>query len=292
MLCVTSYVIIVDGKKIADRIKDEIVAEVLRCNNNDICATKRPLLAIILVGERPDSALYVSLKEKEAKKVGIDTSLYRLPEDAPATELEEMIKFLNKDESTDAILLQLPLPAQMNADKMVALIKPEKDVDGFHPENLKKLNRGLADNVPPVAQVVLEILDEIKVDAAGKKAVIVANSKIFGQALAKVLELHGAAASVVSSSDKKLAEKTSQADILITAAGEPGLITAEHVKKGAVVIDVGITKMPDGRVRGDVDAESVKDQAGYLTPVPGGVGPITIAAALRNTLEIWENKNK
>jgi methylenetetrahydrofolate dehydrogenase (NADP+)/methenyltetrahydrofolate cyclohydrolase len=284
--------ILINGKKIADRIKNEIVAEILKANNNNLHADNRPHLAIVLVGSRPDSELYVSLKEREAKKVGVDTTLYRLPENASEADLEEVINFLNNDAEVDAILLQLPLPDHMNADKVVALMKPDKDVDGFHPENLKKINcAGENYFVPPLGQVVLEILAEAKINPSGLKTAIVANSAIFGETLSGILKQQGAEVVVVSSEDSGLAEKTAKADILITAAGIPGLIKAKHIKSGACVIDVGITKMPDGKVKGDADAESLKDKAGYLTPVPGGVGPITIATALANTVKIWQ-KNK
>jgi methylenetetrahydrofolate dehydrogenase (NADP+)/methenyltetrahydrofolate cyclohydrolase len=282
-----SYVKIVDGKKIADKIKDEIVAEILLGNNNDIHAPSRPMLAIILVGERPDSELYVSLKEREAKKVGVDTTLYRISANAPEIELEEVVKFLNKDEMTDGILLQLPLPDNFNTDRIISLMSAAKDVDRFHPENLKKLMAGDEELLPPVSQVILEVLEKIKYDSEGKSACIIANSEIFGQTLAKVLELHGALTKIVSPDDEDLAEQTAKADILVTAVGRPEFITEEFIKKDAVIIDIGISKVGD-KVKGDVNAESVKNKAGYLTPVPGGVGPITIAAALRNTVEIWK----
>ncbi|MDD5528138.1 MAG: bifunctional 5,10-methylenetetrahydrofolate dehydrogenase/5,10-methenyltetrahydrofolate cyclohydrolase [Patescibacteria group bacterium] len=280
---------LIDGKKIADKIKDEIVAEVLLHNQNDICAPHRPMLAIILVGERPDSALYVSLKEREAKKVGVDTTLYKLSASAAEAELKETIKFLNNDEATDGILLQLPLPDNFNADKIITLMNPAKDVDRFHPENLKLLMDGNEELLPPVCQVILEILENIKYNPEGKSACVIANSEIFGLSLAKILELHGALTKIVSPDDEDLAEQTAKADILVTAVGRPGLITAEFIKKDAVVIDIGISKVGE-KVLGDVDSQSVKDKAGYLTPVPGGVGPITIAAALKNTVEIWKNK--
>jgi len=282
-------VLIINGKKIADKIKDEIVAEILLCNHNDICAPTRPMLAIILVGERPDSSLYVSLKENEAKKVGVDTTLYKMPTNGLEAELEETIKFLNDDRATDGILLQLPLPDNFDTDKIIALMNPDKDVDRFHPENLKKLMAGNENILPPVAQVVLEILEDIKYDPAGKSACVVANSEIFGLTLAKILELHGALTKIAAPDDEDLAEQTAKADILITAVGKPDLITANFIKEDAVIIDIGISK-EDDKVRGDVNFESVKDKAGFLTPVPGGVGPITIAAALKNTVEAWKKK--
>jgi methylenetetrahydrofolate dehydrogenase (NADP+) / methenyltetrahydrofolate cyclohydrolase len=283
--------IIIDGKKIADKIKDEIVAEILLSNNNDIHAPYRPMLAIILVGDRPDSELYVSLKEKEAKKVGVDTTLYKMPTGALETELEETMKFLNDDVGTDGILLQLPLPDNFNTDKIISLMSPAKDVDRFHPENFKKLMAGDENLLPPVAQVILEVLEDVKYDSEGRSACIVVNSEIFGQSLAKILELHGALTKIVSPDDDDLSEQTAKADILITAVGKPDLITEEFVKKDAVIIDIGISK-EDEKVLGDVNLESVKNKAGFITPVPGGVGPITIAAALKNTVEIWKNNKR
>jgi methylenetetrahydrofolate dehydrogenase (NADP+)/methenyltetrahydrofolate cyclohydrolase len=282
-------VIIIDGKKIADKIKDEIVAEILLSNNNNLHAPERPTLAIVLVGNRPDSALYISLKEREAKKVGIDTALYRLPETAAEAELKELVEFLSADAKTDGILLQLPLPDGFNADEIISLMSPEKDVDRFHPENLKQLMAGQEDILPPVCQVILEVLEDIKYDPAGKTACVIANSEIFGQTLAEILKLHGALVKIVLPGDDDLAEQAAKADILITAVGQPDLITAEFVKDGAVIIDIGISK-EDDKIRGDVNFESIKGLAGFVTPVPGGVGPITIAAALRNTLEIFKKK--
>jgi methylenetetrahydrofolate dehydrogenase (NADP+) / methenyltetrahydrofolate cyclohydrolase len=290
MLYTANYMLLIDGKKIAEKIKDEIVAEILLSNNNDLHAPHRPMLAIVLVGDRSDSELYVSLKEKEAKKVGVDTTLYRLPASALEADLEKMIKFLNNNEATDGILLQLPLPDNFNTDKIIALMDPAKDIDRFHPENLKKLMAGDEELLPPVAQVILEVLEDIKYDSAGKSACVVVNSEIFGITLAKILELHGALTKIVSPDDEDLAEQTVKADILITAVGQPDLITEEFVKKDAVIIDIGISK-ENNKVLGDVNLESVKNKAGYATPVPGGVGPITIAAALKNTVEIWKKKN-
>jgi methylenetetrahydrofolate dehydrogenase (NADP+) / methenyltetrahydrofolate cyclohydrolase len=288
MLRVPCYVKIIDGKKIADRIKDEIVAEILARNGGNLHADQRPNLAIILVGDRPDSELYVSLKEKEAKKVGVDTSLYKFSADASEQELEETINFLNSDENVDGILLQLPLPEKFNTDKIVSLIAPEKDIERFHPENLKKL--GEDGVLPPLCQVVLEVAEEANFDLAGKSACVIANSDVLGDSLAKILEKEGALAKVVSSEDDDWQEAAVKADILISAVGQPRLIKADCVKKDALLIDIGITK-EGKKVFGDADAESVKNKAGFLTPVPGGVGPITIAAALANTVEIWKRKN-
>lgn len=278
---------IIDGKKLAEKIKDDLVKDIVKLNG------ARPNLAIILVGERPDSELYVSLKEKEAKKVGIDTHLYRCPGNISELEILEMIKCLNEDKTIDAILVQLPLPAEIDADTIILAMDPNKDVDGFQPDNLEKLLKDCDEKIllPPVFATVLEILKDIKYEVKGKKACVISNSDIFGKSLEHVLTCRGADATSVKANDKFLKEFTSRADILITAAGKPGFIKKDMVKKGAVIIDIGITKQGK-KVIGDVDFEDVKDTAGYITPVPGGVGPMTIAMAFKNTLEIYKRRKK
>lgn len=285
---------IIDGRALAEKIKDEIVKEVEAiCHIASLHNGPRPNLAIILVGSREDSELYVSLKEKEAKKVGIDTHLYKLTENANEAEILEVINYLNNDDSVDGILIQLPLPASINTDKIIKAMNPEKDVDGFHPDNLKIL-LGSCDHeqaVPPVIKVILEILASVNFDLAGKEVCVVANSDIFGISMAKVLQCKGAKVSVAKADDDNLSEKTKEADVLITAVGQPRLIKKEMVKKDAVVIDIGITKKGK-EVCGDVDFEDVKDKVGYITPVPGGVGPLTIAMAFRNVLELYKRRRK
>jgi len=273
---------LIDGKKIAERIKDEVVKEIVEFG-------ERPNLAIILVGEREDSKIYVSLKELQAKKVGIDTHLYKLDEDIKEEEVLSAIDYLNDDELIDAILIQLPLPAHLDTDKIIARMKPEKDVDGFHPENLKKLMSGCNYEIePPLITVILEILKDIKEKVEGKQVVALVNSEVFGKPVKHVLECRGAKVEIVHESDKDLFEKTSKADILITAIGKPQFVTSEMIKKDAIIIDIGINKLADGSVCGDVNQEEVEDKVAFLTPVPGGVGPITIAAAFKNTLELYK----
>jgi methylenetetrahydrofolate dehydrogenase (NADP+) / methenyltetrahydrofolate cyclohydrolase len=278
---------IIDGKRLAEKMKDEIAKEVFSLGEN------RPNLAIILVGEREDSKLYVSLKEEEAKKVGIDTHLYHCPADIDEREVFDMVDFLNKDESIDAILVQLPLPAGFDTDGIILAIDPLKDVDGFHPDNLKVLFDTCKHQhvVPPVFRVVLEMLDAINFDLAGKKACVVANSDVFGAPLVKVLECRQAEAFLVKANDKDLAKQAATADLLITAIGRPHFITADMVKQNAVVIDIGITKK-DGKVLGDVDFVEVEKKASFITPVPGGVGPMTIAATLQNTVELYKRRRQ
>jgi methylenetetrahydrofolate dehydrogenase (NADP+)/methenyltetrahydrofolate cyclohydrolase len=283
---------IIDGKKLAEKIKDDIVKEILSLNKN-IHNITRPNLAIILIGERPDSELYVSLKEREAKRVGIDTHLYKCPGNISEQEILEMIKCLNEDKTIDAILVQLPLPDEIDTDTIILALDSAKDVDGFHPDNLEKLLSDCHSSalMPPVFATVLEMLNDINCKIENKQVCIISNSDIFGKSLAYVLKCCGAKAEMVKADDKKLIEKTSQADILITAIGKPKFIKKDMIKKDAVIIDIGINDV-DGKVVGDVDFEDVEDKVGYITPVPGGVGPMTIAMAFKNTVEIYKKRKK
>lgn len=283
--------IIINGRELAEKIKDEIVAEIVKLNNGLLVANRRPNLAIILIGEREDSKLYVSLKEREAKKVGIDTHLYECPENISEREVLDMIECLNNDDAIDAILVQLPLPSGFDTDAVIRAINPKKDVDGFHPDNLKILFETCDHNhiMPPVFMAVLEMLESINFALAGKSACVISNSEIFGRALARILECRQAKVVIAHADDVNLKTKISQADLLITAVGKPEFIKQDMVKKDAAVIDIGITKK-NGKVCGDVDFENVKDKAGYITPVPGGVGPLTIAMAFKNTLELYIEK--
>lgn len=282
---------VIDGQALAKKIKDEIIKEIIGGRQGlSIYNSYRPNLAIILIGERDDSELYVNLKEKEAKRIGVDTHIYRCRENISEKEVLELIEFLNSDETIDAILVQLPLPVNFNTDKIIQAIDPKKDIDGFHPDNLKKLTKEFV-ITPPVFAAVLNILESIDYDLGSKKACVIANSEIFGKSLIKVLARQGARAEIVKIDDEALKEKTKEADVLITAVGRPHFIKKEMVKKDAIVIDIGITKKGK-KVYGDVDFEDVKKVAGFITPVPGGVGPLTIAMALKNTLELYKRKYK
>ena len=285
---------IIDGKKLAEKIKDEIVKEIIELNHGrpENCLV-RPNLAIILVGEREDSKIYVARKERAAKEVGIDTHLYKCGEQISERELLEIIKCLNEDESIDAILVQLPLPAAVDTDATIMSIDPVKDVDGFHPDNLEKLLKSYDFDalMPPVFAAVLEMLKSIDYKVKDKQIFVIANFLIFGQGLAHILKCRGAKAETLKPEDKDLRQKTVQADVLITAVGKPEFIKKEMIKDWAVIIDIGIT-MQNGKAVGDVDFDDVKNKAGYITPVPGGVGPMTIALALKNTLEIYKRRHK
>jgi methylenetetrahydrofolate dehydrogenase (NADP+)/methenyltetrahydrofolate cyclohydrolase len=284
---------VIDGKKIAEKIKNEIVKEIKKMNFDSDCPKVRPNLAIILVGEREDSKLYVSLKEREAKKVGIDTHLYRCPENMSEQEIIETIDYLNKDDIIDAILIQLPLPQGFNTDKIILKIDPAKDVDRFHPKNLEEFSKTCGHHhvMPPLIASILKILENIKYEISGKNVCIISNSKTFGNTCAQAFKCQKAKAITTNIKDELMIKKTSKADILISVVGQPKFIKKEMIKRGAVIIDIGITKK-DGHVYGDVDFEDLKEKAGFITPVPGGVGPITIAMLFRNTLELFKDRQK
>lgn len=285
---------IIDGKKLAEKIKDNIVKDIVGLNHGRAeLPLKRPNLAIILIGEREDSRIYVARKEKAAKEVGIDTHLYKCGDDISEGELLDMIKCLNEDELIDAILVQLPLPEKIDTDTVILSVDPIKDVDGFHPDNLEQLLKGcdFKGLMPPVFGAVLEMLLSIKFEVKGKQVCVIANSEIFGKSLAHILKCRGAKAEAVGAEAKDLKDKTKSADVLITAVGKPRFIKKEMVKDQAVIIDIGITKEKD-KVSGDVDFDDIKDRAGYISPVPGGVGPMTIALALKNTLEIYKKRHE
>jgi len=260
----------IDGRAIAERVKDRIAQEIQEFKG------PRPNLAIILVGERPDSKLYVSLKEKEGKRVGIDTHLYEMAATVGEEELLRVIRFLNDDELIDGILVQLPLPENLPTDKIIAAIDPGKDADGFHPERRSYL-------LSPVLASILACLEEIRFQPAGKTAYVLYNSEVFGLSVKEILEAQGMKIG--------LKDQPEQADLLVTALGAPHKVKKEMVKDGAVLIDIGITQV-DNQVLGDVDYEDVKDKAAFITPVPGGIGPMTIAFLFKNVLEIFKRRRK
>jgi len=258
----------IDGHAIAEKFEDQIAEQIYKLDG------PRPNLAIILVGERPDSKLYVSLKQREGVKVGVDTHLYELGEDISEEKLLETIDFLNKDNLIDGILVQLPLPPQFNTDKIIAAINPEKDADGFHDKHPYYV-------MSPVLASILACLEEIKFDYEDKTACVLHNSDIFGLSVKKILEEKGM--KVI------LKEEPEQADLIVSALGKPHFIKKEMIKEKAVLIDIGITKVGE-KVLGDIDYEDVKNKASYITPVPGGIGPMTIAFLFKNVLEIFKAK--
>jgi methylenetetrahydrofolate dehydrogenase (NADP+)/methenyltetrahydrofolate cyclohydrolase len=260
---------LIDGKLIAERIKDEITQTIFELNG------PRPNLAIILVGEREDSKIYVALKQKEGVKVGVDTHLYEFDADSSEDDILAAIKFLNQDETVDGILVQLPLPKKFNTDKIIEAIDPEKDVDGFHPQHPAYI-------VSPVLASVAACLDEIKMTGAGKIACALYNSDVFGRGIEELLIERGFKICV--------REEILQADLIVSALGEPHKIKKEMVKDGVVIIDIGITKVGED-VLGDADFIDLQNKASYITPVPGGIGPMTVAFLFKNVLEIFRRNS-
>lgn len=278
---------IIDGKKIAESIKDKVTQDIFKLNG------KRPNLAIILIGTRKDSEIYVKMKEREAKKIGVDTHLYKCDENIKEEDLLEIIEHLNKDDLIDAILVQLPLPAGFDTDKIISAIDPEKDADCFHPENLKKLKeKGEQKSLlPPVHKTVLSMLQEIDFDISGKKICVLCNSDIFGKSLVEILNYSKTKTEVAHLNEPDWLEKLKFADLSIVAIGKPRFIKKKHLKKDSIVIDVGTNKEKN-RISGDVDFCDVDDHVSYISPVPGGVGPVTIAMLFENVLEMYKKRIK
>lgn len=268
----------IDGKAVA-----KMIIERTARRRADLGFT--PGLAAILVGDDPASHLYVDLKEKACARSGIGFEKSVFPADAAETEILAKIAELNGRPDIDAILVQLPLPAGLDEDRIIGAMDPTKDVDGFHPENLAALLQGRPRLVPGLAAGIMELIGSTGVPLAGKKALVVANNPAFYRPLAKVLSDAGAVPEFSGPDEAGLAESSVRADLLIVAVGRPGIITGDLIKPGAVIIDVGTNRL-DGKLIGDVDAVSVRETAGWLTPVPGGVGPVTVAMLLANTVAL------
>ena len=275
---------ILDGKQLSQELKDEMRQEV------DALAQKygrRPCLMVVIVGNNPASQSYVRGKIKATEYVGFDGSLVSLPEDVTEDALIAEIERLNQDEQVDGILVQLPLPKHISEDRVIAAISPEKDVDGFHATNVARLWLNQPCIVPCTPKGVIVLLDRAGIEITGKNAVVVGRSNIVGKPVAKLLLDRNATVTIAHSRTKNLKEVCRQADILVAAVGRPQMLTADYIKPGAAVIDVGINRLEDGRLVGDVDFEGAKAIAGAITPVPGGVGPMTITMLMRNTIECF-----
>ena len=273
---------IIDGKKLAKEIRDDIAKEVERLKKErDIT----PGLAVILVGDDPASHAYVKMKAKACKEAGIYSITHEMPESISQSEIEETILMMNKNPNIDGILVQLPLPSHIDTTKILELIDPKKDVDGFHAYNFGRLMTGLDGFVPCTPLGVMEMLKAYGIDPKGKDACVVGASNIVGKPMAALLLNAFATVDICHIYTKNLSEHTRRADILVVGVGKAGLITEEMVKEGAVVIDIGINRLDDGTLVGDVDYDNVAPKCSYITPVPGGVGPMTIAMLLKNTLK-------
>ncbi len=271
---------ILDGKKLATDVRANIAQEIEQLKTKGII----PGLAVVLVGEDPASQVYVRNKEQACQTVGINSFMYRLPADTNQDTLLELIQELNTNPAVHGILVQLPLPRQIDPDIVLQAIDPAKDVDGFHPFNVGRLMAGLKTFVPCTPRGIMHLLAAYNIPLAGKHAVVVGRSNIVGKPMAHLLLARDATVTICHSKTTRLKDFTKSADILVAAVGRPHLITADMVKPGAVVVDVGINRLPEGLV-GDVDFDAVKEVASYITPVPGGVGPLTIAMLLQNTME-------
>ena len=276
---------IISGKDLAKKIKEDIAAHVPSLVEK---YGRAPHLAVILVGEDPASQSYVKSKGKDAEQVGYKSTTIRLPEETSEEELLEVIGKLNADDTVDGVLVQLPVPRHINEDRVIEAISHEKDVDGFHPANVASLWQKRPCVYPCTPKGVMRMLDEAGVEIEGKEAVVIGRSNIVGLPMSKMLLDRNATVTVAHSRTKNLAEVTRRADILVAAVGRLRFVTADMVAPGAVVIDVGVNRDPEtGKLAGDVDYANVEPIASVITPVPGGVGPMTRACLMENTLECY-----
>lgn len=276
---------IIDGKAIGAEIRKEIAAEVAELTERGC----QPGLAVILVGENPASQTYVKNKEKSSKEAGMKSVLIKLPETVSEEDLLAEVDKLNNDPTIHGILVQLPLPKHIDENKVIRAIHPEKDVDGFHPMNVGKMLIGQQTFLPCTPYGIMQLLERSGIEIAGKHAVIIGRSNIVGKPMGQLLLQKDATVTYCHSRTADLTYFTKQADILIVAIGRAKFITGEHVKEGAVVIDVGMNRDEHGKLCGDVDFDSAKEAASAITPVPGGVGPMTITMLLKNTVASAEN---
>jgi methylenetetrahydrofolate dehydrogenase (NADP+)/methenyltetrahydrofolate cyclohydrolase len=268
---------ILDGRKIAEEILKELESDVGLLKKEEI----QPKLAVVLVEGNPASEIYVGLKKKNLENIGIICDVYRRERTAEEKEILELVQRLNEDESVHGVLVQLPLPPHINTQKVIETVSPEKDVDGFHPVNMGKLAIGAKGFIPATPKGVIRLLDDYGIEIEGKHVVVVGRSNIVGKPLSLLLLQRNATVTVCHSKTRELSKFTRQADILAVAVGYPELILAGMVKEDALVIDIGTNKV-GGKLIGDVDFEAVKEKASYITPVPGGVGPMTIAMVAEN----------
>jgi methylenetetrahydrofolate dehydrogenase (NADP+)/methenyltetrahydrofolate cyclohydrolase len=273
--------ILIDGKSISGKIRGEIAVEVKSLESQGI----KPGLAVILVGDDPASKVYVSMKEKACHDVGIFSDEYKLPADTDEKQLLELIHGLNGKREIHGILVQLPLPKHINEAKIVEAISPEKDVDGFHPYNVGRLISGKPLFQPCTPYGIMVMLKESGIDLSGKEVVVVGRSNIVGKPVAFMCLKQNATVTLCHTKTRNLPEKIGMADILIAAVGKPEVIKGNWIKEGAVVIDVGVNRLDGGKLVGDVEFSVAQQRASYITPVPGGVGPMTITMLLHNTLQ-------
>lgn len=276
---------IIDGKAVSAAVKEQVRDEIAR---DGIKAG----LAVVIVGNDPASRVYVNNKKKACEFCGIQSFEYALPEETTMEQLLELIDTLNGDENVNGILVQLPLPKQLDEKEVIARISPEKDVDAFHEQNVGKIMIGNYSFLPCTPSGCMDLIHSTGVDISGKECVVIGRSNIVGKPMAMLLLHENGTVTICHSRTKNLAEVCSRADILVAAVGKPNFVTADMVKEGAVVIDVGINRLPDGKLCGDVKFDEVSEKAGWITPVPGGVGPMTIATLMKNTLTAAKQQKK
>lgn len=276
--------VIIDGKKISTEIKEELKEKVEALKAQG----KQATLAVIQVGNDPASCVYVNNKKKACEYIGIESLSYELPEETTEEELLGLVERLNKDDAVHGILVQLPVPKHIDADRIIQTISPKKDVDGFHPENVGNLVIGQKGFVSCTPAGIIELLKRYHIEIEGKQCVVIGRSNIVGKPMALLMLRENATVTIAHSKTKNLKEVCKKADILIVAIGKPHFITAEYIKEGAVVIDVGIHRDANNKLCGDVAYEEVEPLASAITPVPGGVGPMTIAMLMNNCVEAME----
>lgn len=267
----------IDGKALAAKVKRQVAEEAARL-------PRKPGLAVVLVGEDPASKVYVAGKERDCAECGIESFTRRLGAETPEETLLALIGELNQDPRVDGVLVQLPLPGRLREEAVIGAIAPDKDVDCFHPYNVGRLVAGNPVFLPCTPAGVLEMLDEYAIPVRGKRCVVLGRSNIVGKPMASLLTARDGTVTLCHSHTENLPRHTREADILVSAVGRTGLVTADMVKEGAVVIDVAMNRNEDGRLCGDVDFAAVEEKAAYITPVPGGVGPMTRAMLMQNTL--------
>ncbi len=276
------------GKEVAQKTREKLKEEVTTLKEKGI----NPKLAVIMVGDDSASQIYVRNKSKVCNEIGIEFDEYLLPEKTQQKELLELIEKLNNDKTINGILLQSPIPKHLDINEAFRTISPEKDVDGFHPTNVGKLVLGQDTFISCTPFGIMKIFEDYNIDLEGKNAVVIGRSNIVGKPMSQCLLNKNATVTICHSRTKNLAEVTKQADVVVAAIGKPCFVTADMVKKDAIVIDVGINRGEDGKIKGDVDFENVKEKASYITPVPGGVGPMTIAMLMTNVVKAAKEQNK
>jgi len=276
---------ILDGKKLSKDIRNDVKIETNKLIEKYGVS---PHLVVILIGDNPASETYVKAKERASKAANIRSTIIKKDDDISQADLIDIIESLNEDEDVHGILLQLPIPDHIDEEKVINIIDPSKDVDGFSNHHVARLNKGLEALVPCTPLGIMEIFRAYDIDLEGKHAVVMGRSQIVGKPMASLLLKANATVTVTHSRTKNMKEITKQADVLVVAVGRAKMVDASYIKKDAVLIDVGISRV-DGKLYGDIDFEDVKDKAGYITPVPGGVGPMTIAMLLKNTLTCFKN---